>query len=117
MTVDDVRIGNPGQLRKAGTGATEVAGETNTAGKHPVDETRDASHAFSSHNWDGGLGGALADLVEIWSSQTAALVGKCRSLGAQCTDTADNYTSVETQNKAAIANAGAKGSNSPSPFG
>ncbi|MGW2028520.1 hypothetical protein [Streptomyces decoyicus] len=116
MPADDMRIGDPAQLRKAGTGATEIAGETNTAGKHSADETKDASTAFRSTNWDGGLGGALTNLAEVWSSQTAALVGKCRSLGAQCTDTADNYTSVETQNKAAIANV-AKGSNSSSPFG
>ncbi|GAU67492.1 putative glycosyl hydrolase [Streptomyces sp. NBRC 110611] len=116
MSVGDIELGDAAQLRKAGTGATEVAGETETAGKHPVDETRGASQSFRGGMWDGKLGTALDNLVEVWSSQTSALAGKCHSLGTRCMETAENYSSVETQNASAFSDV-AKGTHSPSPFG
>ncbi|MFE1781452.1 hypothetical protein ACFW9F_02360 [Streptomyces sp. NPDC059506] len=110
------KIGAPASLVKAGSRATELAGETGTAGDHPVDETRAAAKDFTGAQWGGGLGGSLADLADSWSRKTADLVRECRSLGGQCAETGRNYLLVESQNHSLMINT-AKNTASDSPFG
>lgn len=109
-------VRDPASLNKAGSGAIELAGDTQAAGRLPVDETEAAAKDFGSANWDGGLGAALAEVAGTWSSQTSALVSACRSLGMQFQATGNNYNSVETRNHALMTNV-SKSAPSASPFG
>lgn len=91
-------IKDPVALNRAGAGAREIAGQTRTAGAHPVDETRSASRDFGAGNWDGGLGGALTNLAETWSAQVSALAADCDSLASQCGGTGLLYQRTEAAN-------------------
>ncbi|MGW0758810.1 hypothetical protein ACWD1Y_20495 [Streptomyces sp. NPDC002814] len=91
-------IKDPAALNRAGTGASEIAGQTRTAGAHPVDETRSASRDFGAGNWDGGLGGALTNLADTWSAQVSALAADCDSLAGQCGGTGMLYQRTEAGN-------------------
>lgn len=91
-------IEDPVELSRAGTGAREIAGQTRTAGAHPVDETRSASRDFGTGNWDGGLGGALTGLAETWSAQVSALAADCDSLASQCGSSGMLYQRTEAAN-------------------
>ncbi|MEW2402697.1 hypothetical protein [Streptomyces sp. NPDC046862] len=91
-------IEDPAALNRAGSGAREIAGQTRTAGAHPVDETRTASRDFGTGNWDGGLGGALTNLAETWSAQVSSLAGKCDSLAGQCGASGVLYQRTEAAN-------------------
>lgn len=103
-------VDNPESLRKAGNGAAEIAGETKTAGSHPVDETYAAAKDFSAE-WSGGAGAALNRLASVWSLQVDGLVGRCRDLSAQFGATRNNYVEVESANTQTMRSA------QPSPFG
>ncbi|MBT2487886.1 hypothetical protein J7E96_04935 [Streptomyces sp. ISL-96] len=91
-------IDDPAALNRAGTGAHGIAGQTRTAGAHPVDETRSASQDFGTGNWDGRLGGALTGLAETWSAQVSALVADCDSLADQCGASGMLYQRTEAAN-------------------
>ena len=91
-------IKDPAALSRAGTGAGEIAGQTRSAGAHPVDETRSASRDFGTDNWDGGLDKALSGLAEIWSAQVYALVADCNSLASQCASSGTLYQRTEVAN-------------------
>jgi len=91
-------IEDPGALNRAGSGAHEIAGQTRTAGAHPVHETHKSSRDFGAGNWDGGLDTALSSLAETWSSQVSALAAKCESLAAQCGNTGGLYQRTEATN-------------------
>ena len=91
-------IEDPAALNRASTGAREIAGQTRTAGAHPVDETSTASRDFGAGNWDGGLGGVLTGLAETWSSQVSALAASCDSLATQCGGTGLLYQRTEAAN-------------------
>ncbi len=106
-------IEDPQSLNRAGSGAREVAAQTRTAGAHPVDETRSASRDFGSGDWDGGLGGALTGLAEIWSSQVSALASDCDSLAGQCGGSGMLYQRTEAANTQTMRSL----SGEPSPFG
>lgn len=110
---DGTAIDDPAALGKAGSGADEVAGETQTSGSHPVDETRSAGKDFGNGNWDGGLGGALNNLAETWASQASALVATCRALSSQCGGSGLLYQRTEAANTQTMTSL----SNQPSPFG
>lgn len=101
---EDTEIGDPKSLSKAGAGATELAGETKTAGNRPVDETRAAAKDFAGGNWEGGLGKALTDVAETWSKQSSGLQSICVTLGSQCKETAASYSSTETENTSVVQN-------------
>jgi hypothetical protein len=103
-------VDDPASLKKAGNGAAEIAGETQTAGKHPVDETRAAARDFSA-DWSGGSGAALNRLAAVWSLQVEGLVGRCRDLSAQFGTTGGNYVEVESVNTQTVKSV------RPSPFG
>ncbi|MFK4098835.1 hypothetical protein ACI2L1_01860 [Streptomyces sp. NPDC019531] len=90
-------VDNPQSLRKAGNGAAEIAGETRTAGNHPLNETRSAATDFSA-DWSGGMGAALNRLASVWSLQVDGLVGRCRDLSTQFGTTGGNYVEVESVN-------------------
>ncbi|MER6495106.1 hypothetical protein ACFYZI_03045 [Streptomyces griseorubiginosus] len=106
-------IDDPAALHRAGTGARETAGQTRTAGAHPVDETRSAARDLSGGNWSGGLGGALDGLAQTWSSQVSALAAKCDSLAGQCGDSGLLYQSTEATNTQTMRSLSA----GSSPFG
>lgn len=106
-------IEDPVALHRAGTGAHKVAGQTRTVGAHPLDETRSASQDFGSGNWGGGLGRALTELVEGWSSQLSALVSDCGDLADRCGGSGLLYQRTETANTQTMRSL----SNEPSPFG
>ncbi|GGZ39350.1 type VII secretion target [Streptomyces poonensis] len=106
-------IEDPAALNRAGSGAQEVAGQTRTAGAHPVDESRSASRDFSSGNWDGGLGSALTNLAETWSSQVSALASDCDNLSRQCGGSGLLYQRTEAANTQTMRSL----SSEPSPFG
>jgi hypothetical protein len=103
-------IENPKSLKKAGNGAAEIAGETQTAGNHPVDETRAAARDFSA-DWSGGAGAALNNVAAVWSLQVEGLVGRCRGLSVQFGTTGGNYVEVESANTQTMKSV------QPSPFG
>ncbi|MEU1475555.1 hypothetical protein [Streptomyces sp. NPDC005760] len=103
-------VAHPEALKKAGSGASEIAGETRTAGDHPLDETRSAATDFSA-DWSGGLGAALNSLASVWSLQVDGLVGRCRDLSAQFGTTGNNYVEVESVNTQTVKSV------QPSPFG
>ncbi|WP_330264700.1 hypothetical protein [Streptomyces griseorubiginosus] len=106
-------IDDPAALNRAGTGARETAGQTRTAGAHPVDETRSAARDFSGGNWNGGLGGALSGLTQTWSSQVSALAAKCDSLAGQCGGSGLLYQNTEAANTQTMRSMSA----GSSPFG
>ncbi|MGX1477856.1 UNVERIFIED_CONTAM: hypothetical protein RKD50_006664 [Streptomyces canus] len=106
-------IDDPAALNRAGVGAHEMASRTRTVGTHPVDETRASSRDFDSGHWDGGLGGTLTGLAEIWSSQVSALATDCDSLASQCGGTGMLYQRTEETNTQAMHSLSSK----PSPFG
>ncbi|GGZ02477.1 hypothetical protein [Streptomyces poonensis] len=106
-------IEDPAALNQAGAGAQEMAGRTRTAGAHPVDESRSASRDFGSGKWDGGLGGALTDLAETWSSQVSALAFDCTALARQCGGSGMLYQRTEDANTQTMRSL----SSEPSPFG
>ncbi len=90
-------IEDPASLKKAGTGALELAGKLHS------DSLADGAlqmggQGLIGESWGGDLGGAMFDAKERWAQQTAALVRTCRDLHEQCTTTADNYTKTETAN-------------------
>lgn len=91
-------IEDPAALSHASSGAREIAGQTRTAGAHPVDETRTTSRDFGTGNWDGGLEGALTNLAETWHSQVSTLAASCDSLATQCGGTGLLYQRTETAN-------------------
>ncbi|MEU0413969.1 hypothetical protein ABZ307_40175 [Streptomyces griseorubiginosus] len=103
-------VDHPESLKKAGNGAAEIAGETRTAGDHPLDETRSAAKDFSA-DWSGGLGAALNSLASVWSLQVDGLVGRCRALSTQFGTTGGNYVEVESANTQTMKAV------QPSPFG
>ncbi|MFF0090880.1 hypothetical protein ACFYSF_13115 [Streptomyces canus] len=103
-------VDNPESLKKAGNGAAEIAGETRTAGNHPLDETRSAATDFSA-DWSGGSGAALNHLASFWSLQVDGLVGRCRDLSRQFGTTGGNYVEVESVNTQTVKFV------QPSPFG
>ncbi|GAA2479686.1 hypothetical protein GCM10010406_14870 [Streptomyces thermolineatus] len=106
-------IEDPAALNRAGSGARDLAGQTRTAGAHPVDETRSASRDFGTGNWDGKLGGTLADLAEVWSAQVSALASDCDRLADQCGGSGLLYQNTETANTQNMLSLSAE----PSPFG
>ncbi|WP_399085497.1 hypothetical protein ACGH2B_06615 [Streptomyces sp. BBFR2] len=114
MSFTGTEIDDPAELRKAGQGALDLAGETKKAGNRPLDETRAASQGFSQAEWDGGLGKALSELSETWSRQLNSLQADCVLLGGQCIDTSEAYSTVESTNSAVMGNAGREVN---SPFG
>ncbi|KQV17097.1 MULTISPECIES: hypothetical protein [unclassified Kitasatospora] len=89
-------IQDPAALSRAGSGAREIAWQTQTTGAHPVDETHSAARDFGSGNWDGGLNGALTGAAETWSAQVSALAADCGKFAEQCDSTAMQYQRVET---------------------
>ncbi len=101
-------------LRKAGQGALDLAGETKKLGSRPLDETRAAAKGFSGADWDGGLGKALGELSETWGRQVGSLQAECVLLGAQCVDTGNAYSSVESKNSSLM---GHVDQGMDSPFG
>jgi hypothetical protein len=106
-------IDDPAALNRAGTGAQELAGRMRSVGAHPVDETSSASRDFSGGHWDGGLGGALGGLAQMWSSQASALAARCDGLARQCNGSGLLYQNTETANTQAMRSL----SGEPSPFG
>ncbi|MEV0094783.1 hypothetical protein [Streptomyces sp. NPDC050738] len=75
-----------------------MAGQTQTSGALPVDGTQSASRDFGNGNWDGALGGALANLAETWSSQVSALIADCNRLAGQCAESGRAYQRTELAN-------------------
>ncbi|MCL8016800.1 hypothetical protein [Streptomyces sp. AS02] len=110
MVSSGTEVENPESLKKAGNGAAEIAGETKTAGNHPVDETRAAARDFSA-DWSGGAGAALNRLAAVWSLQVEGLVGRCRDLSTQFGATRNNFVEVEAANTQTMKSV------QPSPFG
>ena len=106
-------IEDPAALNRAGAGAQEIAGRTRTAGAHPVNETESASRDFSSGNWDGGLGGALGGLAQMWASQVSVLATSCDGLARQCGGSGLLYQNVEAANTRTMRSLPGE----PSPFG
>ena len=106
-------IEDPAALNRAGTGAQELAGRMRSAGAHPVDETASASRDFGRGHWDGGLGGALSNLAQTWSSQVSALAASCDGLARQCGGSGLLYQNTETANTQTMRSL----SGEPSPFG
>ncbi|MDI3422690.1 hypothetical protein [Streptomyces luteolus] len=92
------QISDPQSLKKAGTGAGELAGRMKAIGASADTESQNAASAMKMDYWYGSLGVALEGALRTWQSQTDALVGKCRSLHDKCTQTADNYLTTETAN-------------------
>ncbi|UKY47802.1 hypothetical protein [Streptomyces inhibens] len=93
-----MQIEDPVSLRAAGTGALEMAGELHAKGNHGSEATSCAVAWFLDPFWFGELGGALLDVSERWEEQTKVLVGLCRDVHANCTETANNYTKAESAN-------------------
>ncbi|WP_053849193.1 hypothetical protein [Streptomyces sp. NRRL B-24085] len=106
-------IDDPAALNRAGSGARETAGQTRTAGAHPVDETRSAARDFGSAHWSGGLGAVLSGLADTWSSQVSALAAKCDSLAGQCGGSGLLYQDTEAANTQTMRSMSA----GASPFG
>lgn len=102
MALDDTDIGDPASLKKAGSGAIDLAGDTKMAGSRPIDETQAAAKDFSGGNWEGGLGKALTEVARTWARQSSALQASCVEMGNQFRETSNNYSSGEEENVSVI---------------
>ncbi|WP_107446778.1 MULTISPECIES: WXG100 family type VII secretion target [unclassified Streptomyces] len=92
------QIKNPAKLRETGNNSPELAGELHTKGRGAKDETAHAAASFKNPSWDGRLGKALDQTVDIWDDQVARLVRTLREIHTKCTNTADNYEWAEGEN-------------------
>lgn len=105
-------IEDPPSLKRAGTGALELAGELHSKAEVGENALFIGAQGFFG-DWGGELGTSMLDAKESWVHQTAALVRTCRDLHEQCSTTADNYTKTETANAETMSAA----SKTRSPFG
>lgn len=92
------RIKSPAELRQAGNNSLEIAGELHTKGRGAKDETAHAAADFKNASWNGRLGKALDQTVDIWDDQVARLVRTLREIHSKCTNTAENYERTEAEN-------------------
>jgi len=106
------KVDDPASLKRAGSGALELAGTLHSASRHSDDTTGLAASGLEGVNWGGSLGSTLSQTLDTWHEQADALVRTCRDIHDKCTATADNYTNTEsanTQNMSAV--------RTQSPFG
>lgn len=59
------QIKNPAELRQAGNNSLELTGELHSKGRNDKDETVHAAVDFKDTSWDGRLGKALDQTVDI----------------------------------------------------
>ncbi|NBE53615.1 WXG100 family type VII secretion target [Streptomyces boluensis] len=93
-------VDDPAALNRAGQASTELASMVQRGGLVGDDgQMMGAVGALAGDLWGGELGAELMKTMESWDRQAAKLRKSCESIGENCTQTANNYTTTESANE------------------